>query len=165
MRKTLHFVVVSLLVCMSPFAARVAGGAQAGREAVHNRQGLDHFNEGFYQRLPKGQAREADRVFDLAAAEFRNAIALNPGFTEAHRNLARLYYVRGQYAEAAAAYRNVTRLAPRDVDAYVQTALACTELSLFGEAVRQLEIAKTRTDDREAVRRLEGYIQKIRERR
>ena len=30
MRETLHFVVVSLLVCMSPSAARVAGGAQAG---------------------------------------------------------------------------------------------------------------------------------------
>jgi len=165
MRTTFLFLILTFLAYAIPSAVPEARGRQAGIEAAHNRKGLEHFKEGFYQKLPKGQQREADRAFDLAAAEFRTAIALKPDFVEAHRNLARLYYVRKQFSEAAESYRNVTRLAPRDLDAYVQTALAYIELDRFDEAVRQLELAKTQTDDPEAVRRLEGYIQKIRERK
>jgi tetratricopeptide (TPR) repeat protein len=154
-----------LLACMIPLALPEARGAQAGREAVYNRQGLEYFNEGFYHRLPKGQQREADQAFDLAAVEFQRAVALKPDFVEAHRNLARLYYVRKQYAEAASSYRNVARLAPRDLDAYVQLALACIELRQFDEAIRQLSIAKTQTADEGAIRKLDSYIQTIQERR
>ncbi len=103
-------------------------------------------------------------AFDLAAAEFQNAIALKPDFVEAHRNLARLYYIRKQFSQAVESYRNVTRLAPRDIDAYVQAALAYIELERFDEAIFQLELAKYQTSDTEAVRKLDGYIRRIRER-
>jgi len=95
--------------------------------------------------------------------EFHQAIALKPDFVEAHRNLARLFWVRKQYPEAAESYRAVTRLVPRDLDAHVQLALAYVEMNRFQEAERQLELAKTRTGDPEAIRKLDGYIQKIRE--
>ncbi len=165
MRTTFQFLILTLLACSIPSAMPEARARQTGREAEHNRKGLEYFKDGFYQRLPKGQQREADRAFDLATAEFRNAIALKPDFVDAHRNLARLHYVRRQFSEAAESYRNVTRLAPRDLDAYVQLSLAYIELERFDEAVQQLELAKTHTDDREAIRKLEGYIQKIRERK
>ena len=165
MRTTFQFLMSIVLACTMASAVLQARGHQTGIEAAHNRKGLEYFKEGYYQRLPKGQQREADRAFDLAVAEFRSAINLRPDFVEAHRNLARLYYVRKQFVEAAESYRNVTRLAPRDLDAYVQAALAYVELEQFDEAVRQLEIAKTQTGDRAAVSKLEGYIQKIRERK
>ncbi len=165
MRTTLQFLILTLLACTIPSAVLEARARQTGREAEHNRKGLEYFREGFYQKLPKGQQREADQAFDLAAAEFKNAIALKPDFVEAHRNLARLYFVRRQYSEAAESYRNVTRFAPRDLDAYVQLALAYVELERWDEALHQLELAKTQTEDREAIRKLDGYIQKIRERK
>jgi len=165
MRTRLRFLILILLACAIPAAVPEAWTRQTGREAEHNRKGLEHFRDGFYQKLPKGQQREADQVFDLAAAEFKSAIALKPDFVEAHRNLARLYYVRKKFSEAAESYRNVTRLDPRDLDAYVQLALSYVEQERFDEAAYQLELAKTQTDDREAIRKLDGYIQKIRERK
>ncbi len=165
MRTAIQFLILTLLACIIPSVMPEAPARQTGREAEHNRKGLEYFREGFYQRLPKGQQREANKAFDLAAGEFQNAIALKPDFVEAHRNLARLYYVRRQFSEAAASYRNVIRLAPRDLDAYVQLALADVELERFDEAIRQLELAKAQTDDQEAIRKLDGYIQKIRERK
>ncbi len=165
MRTALQSLVLILVACMIPSAMPELQARQNGREAEHNRKGLEYFRDGFYQRLPKGQQREADNAFDLAAGEFQNAIALKPDFVEAHRNLARLYYVRKRFSEAAASYRIVTRLAPRDLDAYVQLALAEIELERFDEAIRQLELAKTQTDDQEAIRKLDGYIQKVRERK
>jgi tetratricopeptide (TPR) repeat protein len=165
MRTTFRFLLLTLIACTILSAAPEARAGQTGREAEHNRKGLEYFKEGFYQKLPKGQQREADRAFDLATAEFQNAIALKPDFVEAHRNLARLYYVRRQLSKAAESYRNVISLAPRDIDAHVQLALAYVELERFDEAVHQLELARTQTDDREAIRKLDGYIQKIRERK
>jgi tetratricopeptide (TPR) repeat protein len=164
MRTCFYILIVCLLLCVNLLFGVGARPAQEGREAVHNRQGLSYFDEALYDRVPKGQQKEADRAFDLAAAEFRSAIAAKPDFVEAHRNLARLHYVRKQFAEAAASYRTVTLLDPKDIDAYVLTALACTQLELWKEALVQLEIAKTQTVDRETIRKLDGYIQKIRER-
>jgi tetratricopeptide (TPR) repeat protein len=138
---------------------------QTGKEAIHNQRGLEYYNEGFYSRMPKGQKREADQAFDLALTEFRQAIALKPDFLEAHRNLARVFWVRSQYAEAAQSYRNVLKLAPGDLDAHVQLALAYCEMNQYREAEKQLELAKTRTGDQESIRKLDGYIQKIRERK
>jgi tetratricopeptide (TPR) repeat protein len=165
MRNTFLLPILTLLLSLIPSAASGASGTQGGRESAYNQKGLEYFKEGFYQRLPKGQQREADQAFDLAATEFRNAIAVKPDFVEAHRNLARLHFVRKQFSEAAASYMNVTRLAPGDLDAYVQIALAYIELERFDEAIRQIELAKTQTDDPQAVQKLEGYVQKIRERK
>ncbi len=165
MRISIPILILTLLACTIRFVLPEARGGQAGLEAAHNRKGLEYFKEGFYERLPKRQQREADRAFDLATAEFQTAIALKPGFVEAHRNLARLYFVRKQFSKAAESYTQVTRLDPRDLDAYVQAALAYVELDQLDEALRTLELAKTRCDDPEAARKLEGYIQKIRERK
>ena len=112
MRTTFQFLILTLLTCMVPSAASGARSTQAGRESAYNQKGLEYFKEGFYQRLPKGQQREADQAFDLATVEFRNAIAVKPDFVEAHRNLARLYFVRKRFSEAAESYGNVTRLVP-----------------------------------------------------
>ena len=142
-----------------------AGVGQKGKEADHNQKGLGYYKEAFSHHIPKGEQQEAERCFDLAVGEFRQAIAINPVYAEAHRNLARVYYLRKQYKEAADEYRTLTHLEPQDVDAYVQLALTFTHLEQYDEAIRQLEVAKTRTRDPDVLSRLDGYIQKVRERK
>ena len=136
---------------------------QSSRAAERNGKGLEYYNEAFYRQLPQGQNRAAEKYFEMAAEEFKQAIALNPKYAEAHRNLARLHYVRKQYLEAADAYRTVISLNPEDLDSYVQLALIYTHLERYPEAIRQLESARLRTTDREVLSKLDGYIQKIRE--
>ncbi len=136
---------------------------QSAKEADHNRKGLEYFNQGFYQHLPKGQQREADESFDLAAAEFKAAIAVSPKSPQAYRNLARLYYVKKDFPQAADAYKIVTVLVPSDVDAYVQLALSYTQFDRFEEAARALETAKANTDNPEVIAKLDEYLRKLAE--
>ena len=58
---------------------------------------------------------------DDAIADFRDAVKLNPDFTEAHFSLGVLLARQGQpgYAGAMQHFLNVLRLSPRDVDAHV----------------------------------------------
>jgi len=132
-----------------------------GRGAEHNRMGMQHYNEAFYRQLPQGRHQEAERFFDLAAIEFQNAIAASPKDAEAHRNLARLYYVRKQFPQAAHAYTSLTILEPKNIDTYAQLALCYTQLNQFDEAIQELEIAKTKTDNPEVIGKLDEYIRKI----
>lgn len=138
---------------------------QSAKEADHNRKGLQYYNEAFYQQLPKGKQREADEFFDHAIAEFKAAIAANPKSAAAHRNLARVYYIREDFLQAADAYRTVTILEPHDIDAYLLLALSHTQTDGFAEAIQTLETAKTMTDDPEVIGKLDGYIGKIKDRK
>lgn len=135
---------------------RVEGGS-----AEYNRRGMQLYSEAFYQKRPQGKYREAERLFDLAAREFKNAIAASPKDVKAHRNLARLYYVRKEFVRAAQLYTKLTALEPNNMDAYVQLALCYTRLDRFDEAIYTLEIAKTRTDIPEVIEKLDEYIQRI----
>jgi tetratricopeptide (TPR) repeat protein len=135
------------------------------KAASHVQKGLEYFNEAFHGRIPKGQNREADQYYDLATTEFKRAISADPKSIQAHRNLARVYYVRKQYADAAEEYLAVTTLDPWDVDAFVQLALTYTYLNRDDQAIEQLQIARSRTNDPVAIGKLDGYIQKIREKK
>ena len=164
-----HLSLLAFLTVVFLFSAFIAVAAseppQSAKESDHNRKGLEYYNEAFYQQLPKGKQHEADEFFDLAATEFKQAIAANPQSAAAYRNLARLYYVRKDFLSAAEVYKKVTILEPQDIDAYVQLALTYTRLDRFADAIQQLEIAKTKTDVPEAIGKLDGYIQQLRERK
>lgn len=152
-----------LLLSAFSFAAAQTGVAE-GEQSEHDRKGLEYYNDAFYNRLPKGMKREADRAFELAAEEFQKAIDADPQNAEATRHLARLYYVQEEFPQAADAYRQLTILLPRNLDAHVQLALCYIKLDRFADAVRELEIAKTVTDSPEAIGKLDGYIRKITDR-
>ncbi len=134
-----------------------------GEADYHNNRGMEYFKKGFYEHAPRHQDAEAERNYGLAVTEFKAAIAENPASSDAHRNLARLYYVRKNFAGAAAEYKKVSELSPGDVDAYVNHALACIELSRLDEAVRSLEQAKDQTFDPKALEILDSYIAKVRD--
>ena len=142
----------------------VSGDGSGGDAAYHNQKGLDYFNKGFYDHGPKRQVQEAEQNYGLATAEFKRALSLDPASADAHRNLARLYYVQKNFDGAAQEYKKVTELASYDLDAYVNLALAYIELGKYDAAIETLRAAKTQTADQKAREKLDTYIDKVRQR-
>jgi len=70
--------------------------------------------------------------------------------------------VQKNFDGAAAEYKKVTELAPGDLDAYVNLALALIELKRLDEAIQALENAKQQTPDTRALDALDTYISKVR---
>ena len=134
----------------------------AGEAGYHNQQGMEYFKKGFYDHAPKNQLGEAERNYELAVTEFQAAITRDSSNIEAHRNLARLYHVQRNFTGAADEYQKVAELAPNDLDAYVNLALALLELKRSDDAIRALEDAKTHTSDPKALETLDSYLARVR---
>ena len=159
---TFRTIVGVLLALLLVFAGGAYTACQAqGGGPSYNDNGLKYFKKGFYEFAPHNKHQEANQYYEMAASEFKKAIAANEGDAAAHRNLARVYHVQQKYALSAAEYKRVTELNPQDVDAYVNLAVAYTHLNRYDEAREQLELAKTKTSDPVAIGKLNGYIQKL----
>jgi tetratricopeptide (TPR) repeat protein len=137
----------------------------SANEGDHIQKGLEYYNKGFYEFTPKRQQEEAQQSYGLAVSEFNKAISMNPSSEEAHRRLARVYYVQKDFEQAAKEYKKVTQLNPYDIDSHVVLALSLTKLKRFDEAIAELQNAKTWTTDEKILERLNVYIQKIEENR
>ena len=151
--------VILVLLSLTEAFSQDIGSGEAG---FHNQQGMEYFKKGFYDHAPKNQAGEAERNYGLAVKEFKAAIAGDFSNAEAHRNLARVYYVQKNFAGAAEEYQRVAELAPNDLDAYVNLALTLIELKRPEEAIQALEDAKGQTSDSKALETLDSYIAKVR---
>ena len=134
----------------------------ADEASFHNQRGMEYFKKGFYDHAPKNQLGEAERNYELAVKEFQTAIARDSSNIEVHRNLARLYHVQKNFTGAADEYQKVTELAPNDLDAYINLALALIELKRSDDAIRALEDAKMHTSDPKALETLDSYLAKVR---
>ena len=159
------FIAVCFSLALVLPAVAIAGAGDAGDpgpDAVSaNQKGLAHFKHGYYDLVPRGRKAEAHEELALAEKAFQRAITFNEDFIDAHRNLARLYYLQEKFEQARNEFAKIMRLDPGDIDSYVQMALAEIELENFQEAIRHLEAAKQQTDDPKIIRKLDGYIQKI----
>ncbi len=161
--------VLTVLVCVSlilPLLSSLPkshgqGLAGTGNSADHIRKGMEYFDTGFYELAPKRQAKEADHYYELAAGEFKKALSLDSTNVEASRRLGRVYYVQKRYSDAAELYKKVTILDPDNPDAYLDLADTYARLKNYREAIVQLEVAKTRTDDPVAIEKLNGFIDKL----
>lgn len=158
-------IVLLLTLAVSPgaFAGSDNAPGSLPEKAQINQQGLTHFKRGYFEMIPRGRKVEAQQEMARAEQAFIRAIEIDPDFTDAHRNLARLYYLQKKYDQAAIEYSHVLRLDPGDIDTYVQMAVVETELGNFEEAVNHLEAAKNETDDEQVIQKLNDYIQKIKE--
>jgi tetratricopeptide (TPR) repeat protein len=137
------------------------GKNNSAGESYHIQKGMEYYKKGFYEFAPKRQQEEARQNYDLAVSEFKKAISVNPGSEEAHRNLARVYYVQENFEDAAKEYKKVTQLNPYDIDAHVVLALTLTKMNKFEDAIAQLQSAKTWTTEEKVLEKLNGYIQKL----
>jgi tetratricopeptide (TPR) repeat protein len=158
------------LVLLWVFAVTAVAGpdnspASPSNAALENQRGMKFFNHGYYDLLPRGKKEEAHKNLEMAEKAFQKAIQLDRDFLEAHRNLARLYYLQENFEQAASQYFQVLRLDPNDIDTYVQMALAQIELGNFDEAIQYLETAKDKTDDQEVIEKLDQYITKTKQAR
>lgn len=155
-------IAATLLLAFFAVPGAFCQGKDVGEQGYHNERGIEYFKKGFYDHAPKDQTAEAERNYGLAISEFKAAIARNSSNIEAHRNLARVYYVQKNFASAAREYKKVTELDPDDLDAYVNLALAFIELKRLDEAIQALESAKGRTSDPKTLNTLDTYITKVR---
>ena len=80
---------------------------------------------------------------------------------EAHRNLARVYYVQNKFSEAAEQYQRVTELAPSDIDAYLNLASSYERMNRYSEAIEHLEKAKTLSSEAMVIDKINGLIVKL----
>jgi tetratricopeptide (TPR) repeat protein len=160
----LVFVAPAIIPCL--YAGCEAGEVAKDREEVfHNRQGLDYFKKGFYELTPKSRSQEAAQYYELAVLEFKKAIVVNDEYVEAHRNLARVYYVQKRFGKAREEYKKATLLDPYDIDSYVNLALTSVQMENYDEAIAQLESAKNWTEDETVVDKLNEYIRKLEQER
>ena len=130
-------------------------------EVFYNEQGLSFFNQGYYTSLPQGRSQEADQLFEQAIAAFKRSIAIKETYADAHRNLARVYYVQKRFAEAALEYERLIELMPEDIDIYVKLATAYANQGKDPEAIDVLERAKEVASDERVVILLNEFIQRL----
>lgn len=155
------YLVLSLVFTASVFAGTANQPVSLPDEAVQNQLGMKYFKIGYYEQMPRGQKAEAQLNLDLAERAFQNSIKINDDYIDAHRNLARLYYLQKKYNKAATEYTHVLRLDPDDIDMYVNMAVVQTDLGDFEEAIKYLEKAKTKTMDEDIIKKLNEYILKV----
>ena len=99
------------------------------REATTGR-GWSISKKAFMDHAPKNQEAEAERNYGLAVKEFKAAISRDFSFCRgASEPGANCITFREISDGAAEEYKRVTELAPGDLDAYVNLALALIELS------------------------------------
>lgn len=165
-KSSLLFSIVLSVLILSALAVCATSDAQEANknEVYYNENGMSYFNKGYYELAPKNKKEKASQNYEFAVIEFKKAIAINKNCVQAHRNLARVYYVQKKYLKAAEQYKKVTDLIPSDIDTYVITALAYTNIQRYAEAIEQLEIAKTFTSNKTVIQKLDGYIEKLEER-
>lgn len=100
-----------------------------------------------YQDICRADSRDAEAWFLLGAVNgqlglldetiacCRKAVELNPGYIDAHYNLAQAYMHQQRSEEAVAAYRQVVRLRPDHAEAYNTMGLALEKLGRIDEAI------------------------------
>jgi tetratricopeptide (TPR) repeat protein len=161
-KKLLVIVAYSLMLAFLSTSGVYGQERGLGQAKDHNQRGMEYFNKGFYDHTPKEQVDEGERNYGLAIKEFKAAISKDPFFPDAHRNLARLYFLKKNFDGAALLYKRVTELDPGDLESYVHLSLALIELKRFDEAVQALENAKIQTSDPKVLEKLDTYISKVR---
>lgn len=130
-------------------------------ETYHNRKGFEYFRKGFYDLAPKKKDREAEKNYQLAIIEFEKAIAADPNCEDAHRKLARVYYVQKDFEKAVKQYKEIILINPTNIDAHVLLSLAYIKLERYDAAVQVLENAAIRTNNKSVIRTINQYIHKI----
>jgi tetratricopeptide (TPR) repeat protein len=84
------------------------------------------------------EARDADRL-DEAVGLYRRALSLHPSWAEGWWSLGTIQYDRNAYFDAAAAFRKVTRLTPRNGTAFAMLGLCEFELDQPEFALKHLQ--------------------------
>jgi tetratricopeptide (TPR) repeat protein len=106
------------------------------RQLVHA-----HPDDAVYRFLLAGLYKNG-RYLEDAFAEYKEALALDESFEQAHINLGNIFFATGQYSEAITSYNRAIEIDPDSVLAYFNRHLAQSEAFRFQEAEQTLEQAR-----------------------
>lgn len=85
----------------------------------------------------QGNRHYALQQYDLAAGEYRQAIDIWPGYTDAYYNLGKVYHLLGQDDDAINAFQHLVALTPDDHEARTFLAERYSDRSDFRGALRE----------------------------
>jgi len=92
-------------------------------------------------RLAKGDEALAEKDLDLALAEFKQAVRLDPQLAEGHRKLGQVYKQTGQLARAADALETAVQIDPLDFAAMFDLGEVYRLLDNLTKAIRAYALA------------------------
>jgi tetratricopeptide (TPR) repeat protein len=107
------------------------------------RHTLDVTTDNFVIYSNYGQVLQSKGQLDEAIENIRQAVALNPGWIDAHEKLANALQEKGLYAEAAAEYGLVLRSNP-DKDVRNNFGIALVKIKRYDEAIEQFAMVLTK---------------------
>jgi tetratricopeptide (TPR) repeat protein len=111
------------------------------------RHTLDVTTDNFVMYSNYGQVLQSKGQLDEAIENIRQAVALNPGWIDAHEKLADVLQEKGLHAEAAAEYELVLRSNP-DKDIRNNFGIALVKIKRYDEAIEQFAMVLTRDPQR-----------------
>jgi tetratricopeptide (TPR) repeat protein len=153
------------MACLFLFFAIISGcgSKEKSEDAEYFHQtGIDLFQEGFYDLLPKGQAAEAHAKLEQAEQAFRRAVELKPDMVESHQYLARVSALLKKYPEAADEYVRTIELEPQNVDNYLFLSSLYVRMNRFEDAEKVLAHAKTISKEPARLDQIDRLIKEIR---
>jgi tetratricopeptide (TPR) repeat protein len=122
------------LLISGPARADMTSPAPAPRSAPAGSTAEDEFNRGLRARTAKD--------WNSAAAAFRRAVELKPGYAEAWNGLGHALRNQGKYAESLKAYDEALRLRPNFSEALEYLGEAYVKLGRLDDARRVLDRLK-----------------------
>jgi len=154
--KALRVTLFALLVfaplqagCNRKPAEQAGAPAPAPTAEVPHQQGAAGSQSGDARALfERGLEAYRDDRDEEAVESFRQAVALDPDFAEAHYRLGRAYNAMKQseeadksFEEAARLYEKITKREPKNSDAYYFLGLSYQEIGKYDEAVKAFKEA------------------------
>ena len=148
---------LAVLLAAIPLLGMTAPGDR-GVAAQHAARAKDLYEDGYYRLLPRHNRAEAETRFALAVRENLRAIELDPDSEVAYRQLAKVYRAQKRFDDVIDTYQEILRLNPADVDLRVRLADLLTLRHRYHESRDQLLIARTYTDDPDALAQIDRFI-------
>lgn len=131
-----------ILFTRSVVAFVAAGFLLAGAAAQQPAQSSSASSAAFRRLSAQAIAARDAQQLDQAVPLFRKALALNPAWTEGWWSLGTINYDANHYADAAAAFQRVVRLAPKQGTARAMLGLCEFELGRDKAALADIEASK-----------------------
>ncbi len=95
---------------------------------------------------------------DEGAKYYMRALAIDPNYVLARRNVAKLYYREGDYGNALKQFKSIADADPRDPDIYFDVVDCLTKLKRTSEALSVLRAVESRFGKHPRVYREIGYV-------
>ena len=108
-------------------AVRRVGVLFAGIVLVYGGAVWLHHSHAYVLHAANGQRLLTENNTDQAIAELQTAVRQRPGYVPAHYELARAYWVKGDFASAGGEFKRVIELNPKDERAYFYLGMAYLE--------------------------------------